>query len=302
MTDEEKTPHRDSSPRTCSIVAAAQSDPISLDTEAEVRAIEKALIRRVDWCVIPLIMFLYLFSFLDRVNIGNARLYGMEKDLGLTGNQYQVCVSILFVTYCVSHPCHHLHPVVERGIRVAANWLIVIRGALQPGSEEIQARPLHCPHHNSLGLNRHLVWSRAQLRLPNRLSPAPWHLRSRPFPRLSNLPNTLLLPAPTRPPHRLPLHRCRPSRRLRRANRLRNILHGWCGGPGGLAMDRKSPLYTSSKDSLTKPSSYSKVFPPSSSGSSVSSSYQTTLRPPISCPRMRGSCCCKSVFEKSDKR
>jgi hypothetical protein len=39
---------------------------------------------------------------LSLVNIGNARLYGMETELGLTGNQYQVAVSILFVTYCVS--------------------------------------------------------------------------------------------------------------------------------------------------------------------------------------------------------
>ncbi|KIW57703.1 hypothetical protein, variant 2 [Exophiala xenobiotica] len=44
-------------------------------------------------------MLLYLFSFLDRVNIGNARLYGLEEDLGLHGNQYQILVSVLFVTY-----------------------------------------------------------------------------------------------------------------------------------------------------------------------------------------------------------
>lgn len=30
---------------------------------------------------------------------GNARLYNLEEDLGLTGNDYQLCVSILFVTY-----------------------------------------------------------------------------------------------------------------------------------------------------------------------------------------------------------
>lgn len=40
-------------------------------------------------------------NFMDRVNIGNARLYGMEDDLGLSGNEYQLAVSILFVTYCV---------------------------------------------------------------------------------------------------------------------------------------------------------------------------------------------------------
>ncbi|KAH8647926.1 MFS transporter [Xylariales sp. PMI_506] len=61
----------------------------------------KPLMRKVDIRLIPTIMLLYLFSFLDRVNIGNAKLYGMEADLGLVGSQYQVSVSILFVTYCL---------------------------------------------------------------------------------------------------------------------------------------------------------------------------------------------------------
>lgn len=43
-----------------------------------------------------------LSDLLFRVNIGNARLYGMEKDLDLKGNQYQTAVSLLFVTYILS--------------------------------------------------------------------------------------------------------------------------------------------------------------------------------------------------------
>jgi hypothetical protein len=41
-----------------------------------------------------------------RVNIGNAKLYRIEEDLKLKGNQYQTAVSLLFVTYLVpaSHP------------------------------------------------------------------------------------------------------------------------------------------------------------------------------------------------------
>ncbi|PUU76104.1 major facilitator superfamily domain-containing protein [Tuber borchii] len=60
---------------------------------------EKKLVRKLDKHIVPMIMLLYLFSFLDRVNIGNARLYGLEEDLGLKGNQFQTSVSILFVTY-----------------------------------------------------------------------------------------------------------------------------------------------------------------------------------------------------------
>ncbi|ETS78525.1 hypothetical protein PFICI_10587 [Pestalotiopsis fici W106-1] len=62
---------------------------------------KKHLTRKLDARLIPTMMMMYLLSFLDRVNIGNARLYGLEEDLGLTSNQYQVCVSILFVTYCL---------------------------------------------------------------------------------------------------------------------------------------------------------------------------------------------------------
>ncbi|EFQ97057.1 high-affinity nicotinic acid transporter [Nannizzia gypsea CBS 118893] len=62
---------------------------------------ERALISKIDKHIVPFLVGLYLFSFLDRVNIGNARLYGLEEDLGLTGNQYQIAVSILFIPYCL---------------------------------------------------------------------------------------------------------------------------------------------------------------------------------------------------------
>lgn len=91
----------------------------SSESSAVERKAEARLIRKMDLYILPIVVLLYLFSFLDRgvlavrytstitltcgltVNIGNARLYGLEEDLGLTGNQYQVAVSILFVTYCV---------------------------------------------------------------------------------------------------------------------------------------------------------------------------------------------------------
>ncbi|KAF2166219.1 hypothetical protein M409DRAFT_23411 [Zasmidium cellare ATCC 36951] len=63
---------------------------------------ERRLVRKLDLHIVPMVMLLYLLSFLDRVNIGNARLYGLEEDLNLTGSQYQTAVSLLFVTYILS--------------------------------------------------------------------------------------------------------------------------------------------------------------------------------------------------------
>lgn len=63
---------------------------------------ERKLVRKLDLHIVPVVMLLYTLSFLDRVNIGNARLYGLTEDLGLDSTQYQVAVSILFVTYILS--------------------------------------------------------------------------------------------------------------------------------------------------------------------------------------------------------
>jgi len=38
---------------------------------------------------------------MDRVSIGNARLYGMEDELGMINDDYLLAVSVLFITYCV---------------------------------------------------------------------------------------------------------------------------------------------------------------------------------------------------------
>ncbi|KAL7817433.1 major facilitator superfamily domain-containing protein [Trichoderma aethiopicum] len=79
-------------------------DPAAVESDVETLlqgADEKKLLRKLDLYIIPLVMALYLFSFLDRVNIGNARLYGLEEDLGLSSEQFQVAVSILFVTYLI---------------------------------------------------------------------------------------------------------------------------------------------------------------------------------------------------------
>lgn len=52
----------------------------------------KRILRKIDWRIIPLLQFLYMLTFLDRVNIGNARLWNLEKDLGMSGYQYNIVV------------------------------------------------------------------------------------------------------------------------------------------------------------------------------------------------------------------
>lgn len=46
-----------------------------------------------------MLSILYLISQLDRANIGNAKIEGMDKDLNLSGVQYNIALSLFFVPY-----------------------------------------------------------------------------------------------------------------------------------------------------------------------------------------------------------
>lgn len=43
-------------------------------------------------------------SFLDRTNIGNARILGLEKDIGITPGQYNLALAIFFISYSLFEP------------------------------------------------------------------------------------------------------------------------------------------------------------------------------------------------------
>jgi MFS family permease len=54
--------------------------------------------------LIPWLCLLYLVSFLDRTNIGNARLQGLQKSVHITDSQYLNTLSVFFVTYALFEP------------------------------------------------------------------------------------------------------------------------------------------------------------------------------------------------------
>ncbi|KAJ3536193.1 hypothetical protein NM208_g6827 [Fusarium decemcellulare] len=79
-------------------------DPDAGKSDEERAAIDRNLVRRIDKWLIPWLSLLYLLSFLDRTNIGNARLAGMEPDLNMSGADYNSALSIFFVSYAIFEP------------------------------------------------------------------------------------------------------------------------------------------------------------------------------------------------------
>lgn len=61
----------------------------------------KKLMWKIDLCVVPPFCLLYFLAFLDRVNISNAKVYGIEQSLGLHGQQFNTALTVFFVPYVI---------------------------------------------------------------------------------------------------------------------------------------------------------------------------------------------------------
>jgi hypothetical protein len=66
------------------------------------KAAERKLLWKLDFTVLPLLWLLYLVCFVDRSNIGNAKIQGMEKELNLKGQKYNVAVFIFNIGYVIA--------------------------------------------------------------------------------------------------------------------------------------------------------------------------------------------------------
>ncbi|KAG8703948.1 hypothetical protein FRC08_002539 [Ceratobasidium sp. 394] len=66
---------------------------------SEFSALQRRAIWKIDLIVIPLLTMFYLLSFLDRANIGNARVAGLQTDLKMTNKQYSTVLTITYVPY-----------------------------------------------------------------------------------------------------------------------------------------------------------------------------------------------------------
>ncbi|KAM0807776.1 hypothetical protein AB5N19_08116 [Seiridium cardinale] len=79
------------------IDAMAEAPGVSVESFAHLD--EKKILRKMDLRLIPMLAALYLLSFLDRGNIGNAKIEGLQEDLNMTADQYNWCLTVFFFSY-----------------------------------------------------------------------------------------------------------------------------------------------------------------------------------------------------------
>lgn len=58
---------------------------------------EQAVLRKLDYRLLPLLFVLYSLSVLDRSNLGNAKLAGMEDDIDLKNGKYEWLGTVFYI-------------------------------------------------------------------------------------------------------------------------------------------------------------------------------------------------------------
>ncbi|KAG6009689.1 hypothetical protein E4U43_008688 [Claviceps pusilla] len=92
---------------------------------ADDAAVERRVVRKLDCNVLALLSVLFLLAFLDRSNIGNARIAGMERDLHLSGSEYEWLLTIFYIAYILFEPLIIVHKILAARVWISilvAGW------------------------------------------------------------------------------------------------------------------------------------------------------------------------------------
>lgn len=104
----------DGSPKEIHLEHTASDSLEEIDTHG------KELIRKIDWRLLPILGALYAIALIDRINVSNAYVAGMDKELKLTiNNRYTIALLVFFIPYFLFElPSNILLRMVG-----SANWL-----------------------------------------------------------------------------------------------------------------------------------------------------------------------------------
>jgi hypothetical protein len=76
-------------------ILKAWMDPSLPNREEETR-----MVRKVDLRMMPILWVMYVLNYLDRTNIGNAKVAGMDADLHMnSADDYSIALLIFFIGY-----------------------------------------------------------------------------------------------------------------------------------------------------------------------------------------------------------
>ncbi|KAG2137678.1 major facilitator superfamily domain-containing protein [Suillus cothurnatus] len=91
-------------------------------SDAEEVLLERTVWRKLDRWVLPICTIFYLLSFLDRSNIANARVAGMQTSLKMSNYQYSIALTMTYIPYIAAEFPSNL--LLKASIYVGPRWML----------------------------------------------------------------------------------------------------------------------------------------------------------------------------------
>lgn len=82
----------------CVVSHVGMKEPTEPAVDGQVD-LEKAIRHKFDRRILPLGIVIYLVAQIDRSNMSNAVVLGLREDTDLTGNRFNIVLTLFFVTY-----------------------------------------------------------------------------------------------------------------------------------------------------------------------------------------------------------
>ncbi|KAF9776506.1 hypothetical protein IL306_005289 [Fusarium sp. DS 682] len=71
-------------------------------SKEQMDALNKRVLRKIDWRLLPIVSLMYLMNHLDRMNVSNARLAGFQSDLNMSDTTWNAGISTFYVGYTIA--------------------------------------------------------------------------------------------------------------------------------------------------------------------------------------------------------
>ncbi|KAL8408935.1 hypothetical protein RB594_007395 [Gaeumannomyces avenae] len=114
-----------------SIEIQARFDTLRDLSEEQMAALNKRVVRKVDWKMMPMLTIMFLMNYLDRINVSNARLAGLQEDCHMSDTEWNAGISAFYIGYLLGQlPGNLLLSKVNPGWFLATVMLLWSAGTL----------------------------------------------------------------------------------------------------------------------------------------------------------------------------
>lgn len=108
----------------------------------------RTILFKTDTRVLPILSMLFLCSFLDRTNVGNAKIIGLAEDLKISNLQYNQGLAVFYATY-IARSVTGQHAILLT-IHIPCHPVVLPCGRTQSKESLRLGISPHCPEYHNI--------------------------------------------------------------------------------------------------------------------------------------------------------